>query len=351
MRRSAAGGRRAGGGIGLVPGRAALLALLLVGRAAVADPAVHAVGSIGLTVDDAERSAAFFEAVLDFERVRDVELAGPEIEHLQGVFPARLRILTLRLGDEELELLDYLAPESRPYPADSRGNDRWFQHVAIAVSDMQRAYARLRAHGVAHVSPGPQRLPDWNPDAGGIEAFYFRDPDGHFLELIRFPAGKGAPRWQAADPLFLGIDHTAIAVADTEASLRFYRDLLGLRVAGTSENHGPEQERLNGVFGARLRITTLRAASGPGIELLEYRSPGDGRPRPEGVRASDVLHWQTHLAVANLGGLERALFASGASFDSPGIVSLPDDTQGFRRAFLVADPDGHRLRMAEGLPR
>ncbi len=44
-------------------------------------------------------------------------------------------------------------------------------------------------------------------------------------------------------------------------------------MAGTSENHGLEQERLNNVFGARLRITALRAARGPGVELLEYLAP------------------------------------------------------------------------------
>ena len=59
-----------------------------------------------------------------------------------------------------------------------------------------------------------------------------------------------------------GIDHTAIVVANTEASLKFYRDALGLQIAGTSENYGTEQEHLNNVFGARLRITSLRAGSG-----------------------------------------------------------------------------------------
>ena len=37
--------------------------------------------------------------------------------------------------------------------------------------------------------PGPQTLPDWNKNAAGIQAFYFRDPDGHFLEVLAFPAG------------------------------------------------------------------------------------------------------------------------------------------------------------------
>src|SRR2546430_12033448 len=45
-----------------------------------------------------------------------------------------------------------------------------------------RSYKRLRENKVEHASSGPQRLPDWNRNAGGIQAFYFRDPDGHFLE-------------------------------------------------------------------------------------------------------------------------------------------------------------------------
>src|SRR5262249_10481450 len=84
----------------------------------------------------------------------------------------------MRLGDERIEVMEFLTPRGRPIPTDSRSQDRWFQHVAIIVSDMDRAYARRQAVGVVHVSPSPQRLPDWNPNAGGIRAFYFKDPDG-----------------------------------------------------------------------------------------------------------------------------------------------------------------------------
>jgi hypothetical protein len=35
-------------------------------------------------------------------------------------------------------------------------------------------------------------------------------------------------------------------------------------------------------------MTALRAAAGPGIELLEYMAAGDGRPFPEGTRANDL---------------------------------------------------------------
>jgi catechol 2,3-dioxygenase-like lactoylglutathione lyase family enzyme len=321
---------------------AALLALLVAAASAAlaGDVRVHAVDSIGMTVSDADRSIDFYSRVLGFAVVRDVEVSGDAYERLRGVFPVRMRVVRMRLGDEVLELTEYVTPRGRPPVVDSRSNDRWFQHVAIVVSDMDRAYGWLRRQRVMQVSPEPQRLPESNPAAGGIRAFYFRDPDGHPLELIWFPAGKGDPRWQApTERVFLGIDHTAIAVADTDASVAFYRDRLGLRVAGESRNSGPEQERLNAVRGARLRITGLRAPAGPGIELLEYLVPRDGRPAPADLRANDLTHWRTRL-VADRGAAIRRL-------DRAMPVELPADGLGFARAASVHDPDGHVLEVVE----
>jgi catechol 2,3-dioxygenase-like lactoylglutathione lyase family enzyme len=231
-------------------------------------------------------------------------------------------------------------------PADVRANDRIFQHVAIIVSDMSRAYALLRQHNVAHASTGPQRLPDWNPNAGGISAFYFRDPDGHFLEILQFPPGKGAAMWHRSSPLFLGIDHTAIVVDDTEQSLRFYRDLLGMKVVGGSENYEIEQEHLNNVFGARLRITTLHAEEGPGVELLEYLAPRDGRPAPADLKANDIAHWQTTLLTKTPEALFRALGTRVFALVSPRVVKVDAEPLGIREAALVRDPDGHGVRLA-----
>jgi catechol 2,3-dioxygenase-like lactoylglutathione lyase family enzyme len=334
------------------PGRrVALVAALLVLATAVApsDAAGGLAGAaetVGFTVSDMERSIEFFEKALTFEKISDVEVAGDAYERLQGVFPLRMRVVRLRLGEETIELSEYLAPRGRPIPIDSRSNDHWFQHVAIIVSDMERAYAHLRAHRVEHASSGPQRLPDWNPAAGGIDAFYFKDPDGHVLEVLRFPPGKGDPRWQRSDALFLGIDHTAIVVDDTERSLDFYRDTLGMTVAGESENHGPEQERLSAVFGARLRITALRGAGGgPGVELLEYLAPSDGRPVPADTRANDIVHWQTTFSTDDADVAFAELRRRPRAFLSPGVVALPDGALGFLRGLSLLDPDGHAVRL------
>jgi catechol 2,3-dioxygenase-like lactoylglutathione lyase family enzyme len=253
----------------------------------------------------------------------------------------------MQLGDEFIELHEYLAPKGRPIPVDSRSNDRWFQHIAIIVGDMDKAYKLLRQHKVEHASSGPQRLPDWNKNAGGIWAFYFKDPDGHPVEILQFPPDKGPGKWhRPSDKLFLGIDHTAIVVWDTDASLKFYRDVLGMRVAGESENYGTEQEHLNNVFGARLRITALRGASGPGIELLEYLAPRDGRPFPLDEHANDLVHRQTvlvtHDADAAAGHLRGA-----SNFVSSGVIANPNNQLGFSKALLVRDPDGHPVEIEQ----
>ena len=266
-----------------------------------------------------------------------------------------MRSARLRLGGEEIVLTEYLSPRGRPVPADMRSNDGAFQHLAIVVSDMPRAYQHLRDRHVRYVSTEPQTLPAWNKGAAGIAAFYFADPDDHTLELIWFPAGKGDPRWQrtsagaspAARPVFLGIDHTAIAVADTGRSLRFYRDALGLRVAGESENYGTEQEHLNNVAGAHLRITGLRAASGPGVELLEYLTPRDGRPAPADLRANDLSHWQTVLRASDVAAATYRALGAGGVATSPGIVETDDAAFEFHRARLLRDPDGHGLLVSQ----
>ena len=311
-------------------------------------PVVKAVESIGMTVADMDRSVEFYSKVLTFEKVSDVEVWGERYEHLQGVFGLRMRVVQLRLGDEFIELTEYLTPKGRPIPVDSRSNDHWFQHVAIIVSDMDRAYTWLRQHKVQHASTGPQRLPDWNKNAAGIQAFYFKDPDGHVLEILQFPEGKGDPNWhRPTDRLFLGIDHTAIVVGDTETSLHYYRDVLGLKVVGESENYGTEQEHLNNVFAARLRITTLRAMAGPAIEFLEYLSPRDGRPFPMDAQSNDLLHWQVRLECAGVEATTLRVRAAKAVFISPGVVTLADGGLGFRKAFLARDPDGHALQIVE----
>ena len=115
--------------------------------------------------------------------------------------------------------------------------------------------------------------------------------------------------------------------------------VLTSRVVGASENWGTEQEHLNNVFGARLRITTLKAQNGPGVELLEYLAPRDGRPYPADSRPNDLWHWHTTAETRDLAGLLRNLRPSGSA-----------DVDGYPAA-LVRDPDGHAVKFVGTLDR
>ncbi len=274
-----------------------------------------AVESIGMTVSDMDRSVEFYSA-LTFQKVSDIEVLGEQYEHLEGVFGARMRIVRMQLGNEYVDLTQYLAPPGRLIPADSRSNDLWFQHIAIVVRDMDQAFDKLRALKVQFVSTGPQTLPPSIKAAAGIKAFYFRDPDQHNLEIIYFPPGKGDSRWhEKTDKLFLGIDHTAIGIANTEASLYFYHDLLGFRKAGDS--------------------------------VLEYLTPRDGRSRPADVHANDIVHWQTMITTDDVDLMAKKLRDAHVHFVSSGVVSMPKDKAGFSKGALVSDPDGHDVLLIQ----
>ncbi len=320
----------------------------IVSAQAPAPTRVEALEAVGMTVSDMDRAVKFYSQVLSFQKISDVEVFGKEYEAFQGLFGLRMRVVKMQLGKETLILTKYLTPPGDPIPLDSRSNDLWFQHIAIVVSDMDLAYKHLREHDIQHVSTAPQLLPESLEAAAGIEAFYFRDLDGHNLELIHFPPDKGDPRWQKSTrKLFLGIDHTAIAVSNTDTSLSFYQNLLGLKLAGKSENYGTEQEHLNNVFGVRLQISSLRAARGMGIEFLDYLAPPGGRPYPLDAAANDLLHWETTLVVADADAAAQQLQLNSVKFISWGAISLPDNALGFRKGFLVRDPDGHVLRIVE----
>jgi MIP family channel proteins len=300
-------------------------------------------GPIAVSVSDLDRSVDFYTKVLSFQKESERAARLDSFDHLTGVFGTNARVATLRLGNERLQLVQYITPQGRPIPGTSRANDGWFQHIAIVVSNMEQAYARLQQNKVPQISTDPQTLPMSNPAAGGVKAFYFRDPDNHSLELIWFPIGKGDPKWQGGKTLFLGIDHTALAVSNTERALEFYRDTLGLKIAGESLNFGTEQEHLNHVFGSRVRITGLRAPGGPGIEFLEYVVPIDGRPMPQDTQANDLWFWNSTVLVADVPASVAELRKHRSPFISSEPIAVEPLAEKGKQGVLVRDPDGHAV--------
>jgi catechol 2,3-dioxygenase-like lactoylglutathione lyase family enzyme len=304
--------------------------------------AVLRIERIVITASNLDRTEAFYRDGLGFATVARKAVTDPAIGRLLGV-DGPIDTLTMSLGREQVEFISF-ENRGRGYPADSRSPDLWFQHFAVVVADMDAAYARLRTVGFKPISDGgPQTLPK---EDGGVRAFKFRDPDGHPLELLYFPTGQGRQVWHSQDQslINLGVDHTAISVSDTHASMAFYRGLLGMKAAYEVTNKGAAQDRLDGIKNARVRITGLRPQSddGAGIELLDYRNEPRGRPS-SGSRANDLWHAHIVMRVNALHRMVAALTRHKARVVSPGIVRLANG----RRTVEIADPDGHELMLEE----
>lgn len=313
---------------------------------------INEIRRVSLTVSDLDEAIEFYTRTLPFQKDTFFMLKGENVQQLFNVQDTSLlvKVVRLRLGDEQIELLEFHSVEftGREIPADSRSNDLWFQHIAIVVSDMEKAYQILAENEVTHVSTSPQTLPAYLPAAAGISAFYFRDPDGHNLELIHFPAGKGNPKWQNDDDeLFPGIDHTAIGIESTKASLQFYKEVLGLNVAGNSVNYGTEQEHLNQVFGVRLKITGMKAVNGIGLEFLDYIAPPGGRKYPVDTKATDLWFWMTTFEVTGINKLYKKLMEQGYSTVSEKVVEIGSSGRVGNLGFIARDPDGHFLLFIE----
>ena len=301
-------------------------------------PEITRIASLALVVDDIAEAELFFQEAFEF--VTSERRVGDRAQaELYGIPDARIRETIMALGEQRISLIAFESPGA-PYPRGSTSTDLWFQHFAIIVSDMDAAYARLKAS--KRFTPisedGPIVLP---PASGGVTAFKFRDGDGHPLELLAFPTSKGPEAWEnkRGNGLFLGIDHTAIAVADSARSIAFFERAFGLSLGQQTENEGIEQARMDAVPEARVTVSGLMPkAAPPHLELLGYHI-GSRRAIAGPTTSRDIAATHAVLETPDLAAVVDALERIDARFVSPGIVAQGDGAD----AIMVLDPDGHRF--------
>jgi len=116
---------------------------------------------------------------------------------------------------------------------------------------------------------------------------------------------------------------------------------------GDSRNMGMEQAHLNFVEGASLHITGLRTAEGPGIEFLQYLSPGPGKPYPADSRTDDIWHWQTTLITDDAEKLYNEFKTLSYKIVYKQLVHLQTKDGKQSKAFIVRDSDGHAVLILE----
>lgn len=145
---------------------------------------MKAVFHTGITVSDLDKSIEFYRDKLGLElTLGPTEVfEGDALSAGLGVPNAKLRLAVFKVGHGEIELLQYLSPESpveRPVPSNTLGA----MHVAFEVENMRQKYEELKSKGIEFLSE-PNVVTEG--PLNGWTWVYFKDPDGITLELIEY---------------------------------------------------------------------------------------------------------------------------------------------------------------------
>src|SRR4029453_17187576 len=184
--------------------------------------------------------------------VSHADVPFPELLNNQGTPGARLRWVSVFIPGSKwrLELLEFTEIDRKPVVA--RPQDPGAMTLVLQVRDIDALLARLKEAKVAIVTPGAQPL-TLTSGSGKVRAVTVKDPPGHFIELQQpdpLPT-TGVP----AEGNILGA-RVRITVADTDDTLRLYRDKFGFKPEVGSFASDTTRLRLMGLSNAQFRMTT-----------------------------------------------------------------------------------------------
>jgi catechol 2,3-dioxygenase-like lactoylglutathione lyase family enzyme len=217
--------------------------------------------------------------------------------------------------------------------------------VRLLVRDLDAMTAAVKAAGGGLLTPGGQPLAVPTPAGltGSARAIMVRDPDGYPVELMQVTPAAASPAAEADKVIGA---HMSVIVGDLDASLAFYRALIGPDVQtlqGTGWQTNASFSRLRNIPEADYRTAAmLLPGSTIVLELVQFRGLAQTPYRPS---FQDIGFGHVALVARDI---ERTLQRLGQ------LGSRPLATTGTwtrfsptLRGLYTRDPDGFFLEIIE----
>jgi catechol 2,3-dioxygenase-like lactoylglutathione lyase family enzyme len=274
-------------------------------------------GNMSPIIGNLDEALHFYVDLLGYQmprqprKVSHSDVPFPVLLDNQGTPDATLRWVSVFVpGKWRLELLEFGDIERTPVVA--RPQDPGAMTLILQVRDVDALLAKLKAAQVPVVTTGGQPL-TLTSGAGKVRAVTVKDPAGHFVELEQ---PEQPPAGAPAEGNILG-SRVRITVADTNDTLRLYRDKFGFTTKVGSFRSDSTRLRLMGLDKAEFRITETAVPNVPDqlLEFIEFK--GIDR-KPLRGRISDPGSSRIQLRVRDLPTAIREFQAVGGVVTSTG---------------------------------
>jgi catechol 2,3-dioxygenase-like lactoylglutathione lyase family enzyme len=297
---------------------------------------VMGVGNFSHIVANLDKSIEFYRDVLGLELTAPPApfSPNPAIMKLGNTIGAQSHIGVFKIPGSALgvELIDYKDIDRKP--AHPRFQDPGAGNLAILVKDIDVVAARLKKAG-AHVltlAGGPVDI------QGREKGFFVQDPDGFVVEVTQLtplPASAASATGNIFGASF------ELTIADTDQTVKFYRDLLGFQLrVGESFNGNKLMADTAGTPGAQFRQSSAQIP-GTSVRATFIEFKGIDR-KPLETRVQDPGTAILQLRVRDVDAMVKKLKAGGATVISTGGEPV---TLGNRRLAIVRDPNNLFLEL------
>jgi catechol 2,3-dioxygenase-like lactoylglutathione lyase family enzyme len=273
-------------------------------------------------VSDLDKAAHFYHDLIGLDLV-PMPAPGPlpwdtDPGHLNlhGLPKARLRFVGARMPGVfcGVELVEFAGAEQRPVRR--RLQDPGAAMLILLVRDIDAIFSRLKAAGATVITKGGTPVP---VGPTKIRAVIVADPDGHLIELAQLEPTP--PTAAPASSNVTGI-RLRVTVADTEKTVRYYRQTLGL---APQSGDFTKDESVMAMMGlpasTEYRVSTSAFPESPLLlEFIEFKGIGNAKALTS--RVQDPGSYRLQLNVRDIDETLAALKKAGSRVISSGGVPV-----------------------------